>query len=481
MSIQAITRVIPPILEEASSVTNGSDSISTTQDVVASATASVTNGSDSILTTQNVVESATSSNTQATSQKASRVRRCWDRMTAVFSWNTSRADVALSNNVSIENVALTRLIPPILEEASSVTNGSDSISTTQDVVASATASVTNGSDSILTTQNVVESATSSNTQATSQKASRVRRCWDRMTASQKASRVRRCWDRMTAVFSWNTSRADVALSNNVSIENVALTRLIPPILEEASSVTNGSDSISTTQDVVASATASVTNGSDSISTTQDIVASATASVTNGSDSISTTQNVVESATSSNTQATSQKASRVRRCWDRMTASQKASRVRRCWDRMTASQKASRVRRCWDRMTAVFSWNTSRADVALSNNVSIENVALIGSAVQNKTERLASDLVKIKGLVDVVSGLKESNLHSQNTISEYVRQNPIGFMSIPETEQFADYILTISRSNIDSTKKTVYFERYLTQQFHYPECSSNRCAVQNKTE
>ncbi len=149
MSIQAITRVIPPILEEASSVTNGSDSI---------------------LTTQNVVESATSSNTQATSQKASRVRRCWGRMTAVFSWNTSRADVALSNNVSIENEALTRLIPPILEEASGVTNGSDSIST--------------GSDSISTTQDVVTSATamSSDTQATSKKASRIRKCWNRMTS-----------------------------------------------------------------------------------------------------------------------------------------------------------------------------------------------------------------------------------------------------------------------------------------------------------
>ncbi len=65
MSIQAITRAIPPILEEASSVTNGSDSISTTQDVVTSAT-------------------AMSSDTQATSKKASRIRKCWNRMTSVF-------------------------------------------------------------------------------------------------------------------------------------------------------------------------------------------------------------------------------------------------------------------------------------------------------------------------------------------------------------------------------------------------------------
>ncbi len=87
MSIQAITRAIPPIPGEESNVTNGSDSRSTTQDVVASAT-------------------ATSSDTQATSKKASRVRRCWNRMISVFCCNTSRADVALSNNVSIENVAL---------------------------------------------------------------------------------------------------------------------------------------------------------------------------------------------------------------------------------------------------------------------------------------------------------------------------------------------------------------------------------------
>ncbi len=348
--------------------------------------------------------------------------------------------------------AITRVIPPILEEASSVTNGSDSISTTQ---------------------NVVESATSSNTQAT----------------SQKASRVRRCWDRMTAVFCCNTSRADVALSNNVSIENVALIGSVVQNKTErlASDLVNLQDRVS------------LASGSDSISTTQDVVASATASVTNGSDSISTTQNVVESATSSNTQAT--------------------------------SQKASRVRRCWDRMTAVLCCNTSRADVALSNNVSIENVALIGSAVQNKTERLASDLVnlqdrvslasgsdsisttqdsdsisttqdsdsisttqdvvasatasvtngsdirdlvkiqglvsldlvKIQGLVSLAFGLKESNLHSQNTISEYVRLNPIGCMSVPEAEQFADYILKISQSNIDSTKKTVYLKRLLEPQ------------------
>ncbi len=240
MSIQAITRVIPPILEEASSVTNRSDSISTTQDVVASATASVTNGSDSILTTQNVVESATSSNTQATSQKASRVRRCWDRMTAVFCCNTSRADVALSNNVSIENVALIGSAVQNKTErlASDLVNLQDRVS------------LASGSDSISTTQNVVESATSSNTQAT----------------SQKASRVRRCWDRMTAVLCCNTSRADVALSNNVSIENVALIgsavqnkteRLASDLvnLQDRVSLASGSDSISTTQDVVASATA----------------------------------------------------------------------------------------------------------------------------------------------------------------------------------------------------------------------------------
>ncbi len=229
--------------------------------------------------------------------------------------------------------AITRVIPPILEEASSVTNGSDSISTTQDIVASATASVTNGSDSISTTQNVVESATSSNTQAT----------------SQKASRVRRCWDRMTAVFCCNTSRADVALSNNVSIENVALID---------SSVQNKTERLASDlvnlQDLV-----SLASGSDSISTTQDVVASAT-------------------AMSSDTQATSKNASRIR------------------------------------------------------------------------------DLVKIQGLVDVVSGLKESNLHSQNTISEYVRQNPIGCMSVPEAEQLADYILKISQSNIDSTPRFCVF-------------------------
>ncbi len=452
MSIQAITRVIPPILEEASSVTNRSDSISTTQDVVASATASVTNGSDSISTTQNVVESATSSNTQATSQKASRVRRCWDRMTAVFSCNTSRADVALSNNVSIKNVALIgsavqnkteRLASDLvnLQDRVSLASGSDSISTTQDVVASATASVTNGSDSISTTQNVVESATSSNTQATSQKASRVRRCWDRMTAvfccntsradlasdlvnlqdrvslasgsdsisttqdvvesatssntqatSQKASRVRRCWDRMTAVFCCNTSRADLA-SDLVNLQDrVSLVYHTQDVVASATaSVTNGSDSISTTQDVVASATASVTNGSDSISTTQDVVASATASVTNGSDSISTTQDVVASATamSSDTQATSKNVSRIR------------------------------------------------------------------------------NLVNLLELVSLASGLKESNLHSQNTISQYVRLNPIECMTVSKAEQFADYILRISQSNIDSTMKTVYLTRLLTQ-FHYPE-------------
>ncbi len=122
---------------------------------------SLASGSDSISTTQNVVESATSSNTQATSQKASRVRRCWDRMTAVLCCNTSRADVALSNNVSIENVALIgsavqnkteRLASDLvnLQDRVSLASGSDSISTTQDVVASAIASVTNGSDSIST-------------------------------------------------------------------------------------------------------------------------------------------------------------------------------------------------------------------------------------------------------------------------------------------------------------------------------------------
>ncbi len=111
----------------------------------------------------------------------------------------------------------------------------------------------------------------------------------------------------------------------------AITRAIPPILEEASSVTNGSDSISTTQDVVASAT----------------------------------------AMSSDTQAT--------------------------------SKKASRIRKCWNRITSVF---------RQTNNVLIENVALIDSSVQNKTERLASDLVKIQGLVSLASGLKNSNLHSQ---------------------------------------------------------------------
>ncbi len=113
-----------------------------------------------------------------------------------------------------------------------------------------------------------------------------------------------------------------------------------------------------------------------------------------------------------------------------------------------SKKASRVRKCWDRMTLVLCFNTSRVD-------------LIGSAVQHKADRLASDLVKIKGLVDVVSGLKESNLHSQNTISEYVRQNPIGCMSVPEAEQLADYILQISQANINPTKKIGYFKVLLT--------------------
>ncbi len=161
----------------------------------------------------------------------------------------------------------------------------------------------------------------------------------------------------------------------------AITRAIPPILEEASSVTNGSDSISTTQDVVASAT----------------------------------------AMSSDTQAT--------------------------------SKKASRIRKCWNRMTSVFRQTN--------------NVALIDSAVQNKTERLASDLVKIQGLVSLASGLKKSNLHSQKTISQYVRLNPIECMTVAKAEQFADYILKISQSNIDSTKKILYFQRLLTH-FHYPE-------------
>ncbi len=183
----------------------------------------------------------------------------------------------------------------------------------------------------------------------------------------------------------------------------AITRAIPPIPGEESNVTNGSDSRSTTQDVVASATASVTNGSDSISTTQDVVASAT-------------------AMSSDTQAT--------------------------------SKKASRIRKCGNRMTSVFR-----------------------QTKQNKTERLASDLVKIRGLVDVVSGLKESNLHSQNIISEYVRQNPIGCMSVPEAEQLADYILKISQANIKLTKKIGYFKLLLTD-FDYPEGFTMRPEVYN---
>ncbi len=176
----------------------------------------------------------------------------------------------------------------------------------------------------------------------------------------------------------------------------AITRAIPPILEEASSVTNGSDSISTTQDVVASAT----------------------------------------AMSSDTQAT--------------------------------SKKASRIRKCWNRMTSVF---------RQTNNVLIKNVALIDNAVQNKTERLASDLVKIQGLVSLASGLKKSNLHSQKTISQYVRLNPIECMTVSKAEQFADYILKISQSNIDSTKKIVYFKMLLTD-FDYPEGFTMRPEVYN---
>ncbi len=152
----------------------------------------------------------------------------------------------------------------------------------------------------------------------------------------------------------------------------AITRAIPPILEEASSVTNGSDSISTTQDVVASAT----------------------------------------AMSSDTQAT--------------------------------SKKASRIRKCWNRMTSVFR-----------------------QTKQNKTERVASDLVNLQGLVSLASGLRASNIDSQEIISQYVRLHPIECMTVSKAEQFADYILKISQSNIDSTEKIVYFEMLLTK-FDYPE-------------
>ncbi len=152
----------------------------------------------------------------------------------------------------------------------------------------------------------------------------------------------------------------------------AITRAIPPILEEASSVTNGSDSISTTQDVVASAT----------------------------------------AMSSDTQAT--------------------------------SKKASRIRKCWNRMTSVFC-----------------------QTKQNKTERLAGDLVNLQGLVSLASGLKKSNRHSRKAISQYIRLNPIECMTVSKAEQFAGYILKIPQSNISSTKKIVYFKMLLTQ-FNYPE-------------
>ncbi len=147
------------------------------------------------------------------------------------------------------------------------------------------------------------------------------------------------------------------------------------------------------------------------------------SVTNKSDSISVTQDVVESATSSNTQAT--------------------------------SKKASCMRKCWDRMTSVFCYNKSRVGVGLTNNVSINNVDLIGSAVLN------SDLVKIQGLVDLASGLKESNIDSQEIISQYVSQNSIGCMSVPEVEQFAAYIFNISQPDTSFSIKSIYLKMLLT--------------------
>ncbi len=148
------------------------------------------------------------------------------------------------------------------------------------------------------------------------------------------------------------------------------------------------------------------------------------SVTNGSDSISTTQNVVESATSSNTQAT--------------------------------SQKASRVRRCWDRMTAVFCCNTSRADVALSNNVSIENVALIGSAVQNNTDLLAlCDVVHIQEVMWFASRAKRFGMELERaTIASYLGQHPIGCMTVLEAKKFAQYICKISEPNRSLSMKNI---------------------------
>ncbi len=179
----------------------------------------------------------------------------------------------------------------------------------------------------------------------------------------------------------------------------AITRAIPPIPGEESNVTNGSDSRSTTQDVVASAT----------------------------------------ATSSDTQAT--------------------------------SKKASRVRRCWNRMISVFCCNTSRADVGLTNNKvarigsAVQNTSdLLSSSAQNKADLLSRDLLKIKGLVDLVSELKKSNTDPktiQKRMSQSIRQNSIGCMSLAEVEPFADYICNTSQPDTRSSMRSLYLKMLLT--------------------
>ncbi len=152
-----------------------------------------------------------------------------------------------------------------------------------------------------------------------------------------------------------------------------------------------------------------------------------------------------------------------------------------------------MRRCWNRMISVFCCNTSRADVGLTNNKvarigsAVQNTSdllsssaqntsdllssaaqntsdLLSSAAQNKVDLLSSDLLKIKGLVDLVSELKKSNTDPktiQKIISQSIRQNSIGCMSLAEVESFAAYICNISQPDTRSSMRSLYLKMLLT--------------------